>query len=120
MMNYCNPPRRLRMDEDDPWTDLHLLDQFWADFLESHTLATNDRQAHDHPHVTDSYEVNQEDRRLISSEANSLGKRSSDECSRDYSLPSKKSRRRAAVSAPTPPVRRSEQIRVLQERSQYE
>ncbi|RPD62298.1 hypothetical protein L227DRAFT_599699 [Lentinus tigrinus ALCF2SS1-6] len=57
IMDYCYPLRTLRVGQEDPWMQLDLLDKFWAEFLQTHTLESNDRQAHDHPHVTDKYEV---------------------------------------------------------------
>ncbi|RPD62295.1 hypothetical protein L227DRAFT_609533 [Lentinus tigrinus ALCF2SS1-6] len=60
IMDYCDPRPRLQMGDLDPWTQLDLLDKFWAEFLQTHTLESNDRQAHDHPHVTDKYEADDE------------------------------------------------------------
>ena len=118
MMNYCNPPHQLEMDEDDPWTDVHLLDQFWTDFLATHTFETNDRQPHEHPHVTDKYDAHDEAVLPVSSEAIALGKRTSEECGTDHPRSPKRSRLSTGVSTPSKLPRRSERIRVLHERSQ--
>ncbi|RDX42644.1 hypothetical protein OH76DRAFT_1488525 [Lentinus brumalis] len=113
VMDYCNPPTGLiQMRGEDPWTEIHLLDKFWADFLQTHTL----EQVHEHPHVTDEYEDYAQSGRSASSEAISLGKRPSEEHGADYAHTTKKTRRAAAVSAPTRPLRRSDRIRGQQER----
>ncbi|RPD77918.1 hypothetical protein L226DRAFT_336365 [Lentinus tigrinus ALCF2SS1-7] len=116
IMDYCDPPRTLEMDDPDPWTELDLLDKFWAEFLQTHTLESNDRQAHNHPLVTDKYEVEDAVSRPASSEAISLGKRPSEEYPTDYASASKKSHCSAVVSVPTRPLRRSERLRVQQSR----
>ena len=116
MMKFCRPPRHMSPGTEDPWTEVHLLDKFWADFLEKHTLKTNDCQPHEHPHVTDRYEVHGEVSR-VSSEAILLRKRTAEERSLDHPL-SKKPCLPAADSTPTRPVRRSKRLLAQQERSQ--
>ncbi|TFK89718.1 hypothetical protein K466DRAFT_584353 [Polyporus arcularius HHB13444] len=116
-MDYRNPPTGpTQMRGEDPRTEIHLLDKFWADFLQTHTLESNDRQVHEHPHVMDEYEDHAQSGRSASSEAISLGKRPSEEHGADYAHTTKKTRRAAAVSAPTRPLRRSDRIRGQQER----
>lgn len=117
IMDYCDPPSGLQMQREDPWTQLHLLDKFWADFLQTHTLEANDREEHDHPHVTDEYEEDAEQGRPMSSEAISLGKRPSEERVVHRAPVSKKSRVVAATSTPAQPLRRSKRNRDQQEQS---
>ena len=116
MMKFCRP-RHVPKGTEDPCTEVQLLDKFWADFLEKHTLETNDRRPHEHPHVTVRYEVDGEVGR-VSSEAISLGTRTSEERSLDHPPSSKKHCLPAADSTPTRPVRRSQRLLAQQERSQ--
>ena len=116
MMKFCRP-RHVPKGTEDPWTEVQLLDKFWADFLERHTLETNDRRPHEHPHVTDRYEIHGEASR-VSSEAISLGKRTSEEGSLDHPRSSKKPCLLAAESTPTRPVRRSKRLLAQQEHFQ--
>lgn len=115
IMDFCDPPRGRNKKTPDPWRQLHLLDKFWGDFLQAHTLERNDRQVHEHPHVTDKYVDHAQAGRLLSSEVISLGKRLSEEHGADGARDSKKSRRTTAVPAPKQPSRRSERIRGQQE-----
>ncbi|RDX40163.1 hypothetical protein OH76DRAFT_1511962 [Lentinus brumalis] len=115
-MDYCNPPNGMPMSGEDPWTELQLLNKFWADFLQTHTLEQNDRQVHEHLHITDECEDPAQPGRSVSSDVISLGKRPSEEYGVDDARITKKSRRAAAVPAPMRPLRRSERIRGQQER----
>ena len=73
VMDYNNPPPHLRQAyrEAGKWSDPEQLDNFWGEFLRTHTLERDDRVVHDHPHATGKYGAHPEGR--YSTEAISLG-----------------------------------------------
>ena len=117
VMDFCNPQRRWKTPADDIWAHPHMLDKFWGEFLEKHSLETNDQQPHDHPYVTDKYDIPPEAGRGQSSEDICMGKRPLEDDGADDAPLFKRPRRAAPVSAPSREVRRSNRIRGQQERS---
>ncbi|TFK89719.1 hypothetical protein K466DRAFT_597544 [Polyporus arcularius HHB13444] len=100
----------------DRWADPTHLETFWAEFLRTHTLPSDDRLIHDHPHALGIYTPRPNPWTIVfrSTEAISLGKRPSDEVSATR-VTRKRPRPDLSLTPPVaPPSRRSERIRDLQ------
>ncbi|KAM5531249.1 hypothetical protein V8D89_015086 [Ganoderma adspersum] len=100
-VNFSEPDR-----DTTPWS-ADQLEVFWADFLRRHTLASNDRNPHDHPFARGDRERKTG---LHSTEAIVLGKRPSEERDLEHQEKMKRRKGKKANIKPLEPSRRSERL----------